>query len=142
MSMQSEIKNKINKIIPLGKTNLFYKNKLILSSNTLKNLEKDIKSNISNPKKDKIIFIIRVCYEPDDSSNTLVINCSKKILTPELELKNVVGSMKNIIYTNEDLENIGFTKKHINNIIKVVDNKLLAKKITSSIYEVIQAYQK
>ena len=34
------------------------------------------------------------------------------------------------------------TKKHINNIIKVVDNKLLAKKITSSIYEVIQAYQK
>jgi hypothetical protein len=133
----TDIKNKLEKIIPLSKTNLFYKNKLILTANTLKNLEKDIRDNINKPKKDKNVFVIRVVYDPKDKSNVLTISCSKKIITTDLELNNVIGSMKNIIYTLEDFENIGFTKSHINKIIKVVDKKLLTKKITSNINDVL-----
>lgn len=136
--MSNEIKNKINKIIPLSKTNLFYKNKLILSSNTLKILEKDIKNSISNPKKDKHVYVIRVKYDPNDHDNILTINCSKKIITPDLDLINVVGTMKTIIYSSTDLDQIGFNKKHLNKIIKVIDNKLLSKNITSTINEVIE----
>ncbi len=132
-------KNKLNKIIPLSKTNLFYKNKLILSANTLKNMEVNIKKNINAPQNNKIVYIIRVVYDPTDTSNVLTISCSKKIITPELELKNVVGSMKNIIYTSEDLKNIGFNKTHLIKIIKTINNKLLTKKITSNIKEVINA---
>jgi hypothetical protein len=71
----------------------------------------------------------------------LVINCSKKIITQELELVNIVGSMKNIIYTQEDLENIGFTSSILKKIIGVVDKKILRKNITSYISEVISSYK-
>lgn len=133
-----QIKKNINKIIPLSKTNLFYKNKLILSSNTLVYLKKDIRSQISNPKKDKSVFVIRLKYDPEDLKSTLVINCSKKILTPNLDLINVVGTMKTVIYTSDDLDEIGFNKKYLNKIIKVLDKRLLGKNITSSIREVIE----
>jgi hypothetical protein len=132
----TDIKNKLNKIIPLSKTNLFYKNKLILSANTLKNLEKDIRENINPPKNDKIVFIVRVVYDPDDESNILTISCSKKIINSELELVNVVGTMKNFVYTLNDFKNIGFNKNYLKKIIKVVDKKLLGKKITSNINEI------
>lgn len=134
----SQYKNKINKIIPLSKTNLFYKNKLILSSNTLKNLESDIRKGISNPKKDKIVFIIRVVYDPEDESAVLTINCSKKIITPDLELDDVIGSMKTFIYTQDDLDNFGFTSTHLKKIIKVVNKRLLTKNITSNINDVLK----
>lgn len=131
-----DIKNKLNKITPLSKTNLFYKNKLILSANTLKKLEKDIRENINHPKNDKTVFIIRVVYDPDDESNILTISCSKKIINPKLELVNVVGTMKNFIYTQDDLKNIGFNKNLLKKVIKIVDKKLLGKKITSNINEI------
>lgn len=134
----SQYKNKINKIIPLSKTNLFYKNKLILSSNTLKNLESDIRKDISNPKKDKTVFIIRVVYDPEDETAVLTINCSKKIITPDLELDDVVGSMKTIIYSQNDLDNLDFKLSHLKKIIYVVDKKLLSKNITSSINDVLK----
>jgi hypothetical protein len=134
---EQNIKNKINKIIPLSKTNLFYKNKLILSSNTLKNLEKDIRTNINNPKKDKEVYIIRVVYEPDDKSSVLTINCSKKKITTGLELVNIVGSMKTFIYTQEEFDDIGFTKAILSKIIKAVDKKLLPKNVTSNISELV-----
>jgi hypothetical protein len=134
--MQNDIYDKLNKIIPLSKTNLFNNNKLILSANTLKNLEKDIKNKINPPKKDKIVFVIRVVFDPEDKSNVLTISCSKKIITPDLELNNVVGSMKNIVYTKDDFYKIGFTKKNLKKIIKIVDNRLLSKKITSNIKEI------
>ena len=90
----TQYKNKINKIIPVSKTNLFCKNKLILSSKTLDNLKSDIKKNISKPNKDKIVFVVRVTFHPEDDEYTpLSINCSKKIITPDLKLTNVVGSM-------------------------------------------------
>jgi hypothetical protein len=133
----NEYKNKINKIIPLSKTNLFFKNKLILSSNTLENLKSDIKKNISMPKKDKTVFIIRVKFDPEDETAILTINCSKKKITPDLKLTNVVGSMKTIIYTQEDLKDLGFTLTHLKKIIKIVDNDLLTKNITSNINEVL-----
>ena len=133
----TDIKNKLEKIIPLSKTNLFYKNKLILTANTLKNLEKDIKENIIEPKKDKNVFVIRVVYDPTDEENILTISCSKKIITTDLELNNVVGSMKNIIYTLDDLDEIGFNKTILLKIIKAVDKKLLSKKITSTINELL-----
>ena len=117
----TDIKNKLEKIIPLSKTNLFYKNKLILTANTLKNLEKDIRENIIEPKKDKNVFVIRVVYDPTDEENILTISCSKKIITTDLELNNVVGSMKNIIYTLDDLDEIGFNKTILLKIIKAVD---------------------
>lgn len=133
----TDIKNKLEKIIPLSKTNLFYKNKLILTANTLKNLEKDIRENIIEPKKDKNVFVIRVVYDPTDEENILTISCSKKIITTDLELNNVVGSMKNIIYTLDDLDEIGFNKTILLKIIKAVDKKLLSKKITSTINELL-----
>ena len=133
----SQYKKKIEKIIPLSKTNLFYKSKLILSSNTLEHLKLDIKKDISNPKKDKMVFIIRVKYDPDDESAILVINCSKKIITPNLDLEDDISSFKTIIYTQDDLNNIGFTLAHIKKIIKVVDKRLLSKKIISSINDVL-----
>jgi len=136
--MDTQLKNKINKIIPLSKTNLFYKNKLILSANTLQNLEKEIKSEITKPKKDKEVIIIRVKFIPDEPENILSINCSKKIITPKLELVNVIGSMKNIIYTKEDLIDIGFSINILKKIIKVVDKRLLQKNITLNINEVIK----
>ena len=117
--MSTQYKNKINKIIPLSKTNLFFKNKLILSSKTLDNLKSDIKKEISIPKKDKNVFIIRVRYDQDDETAPLSINCSKKIITTDLKLTNVVGSMKTIIYTKQDLENLGFDISHIKKIIKL-----------------------
>ena len=135
-----EIENKINKIIPLSKTNLFYKNKLILTSNTLVKLETDIKEKINKPKKDKEVYIIRVIFEPDEKSYMLTINCSKKILTTNLELINVIGSMKTIIYTYNDLKILGFKSSHIKKIIKIVEKKLLAKKIISNINEVIDLF--
>lgn len=135
---QNQLKNKINKIIPLSKTNLFYKNKLILSANTLKNLESDIRKDISNPSQDKTVFIIRVVYDPEDESAVLTINCSKKIITPDLELDDVVGSMKTFIYTQDDLDNLGFKSTHLKKIIKVVDKRLLSKNITSSINDVLK----
>lgn len=135
---QDEIEKKINKIISISKTNLYYKNKLILSANTLSNLEKEIKTNINNPKKDKPVYIIRVKYDSEDSDNFLSISCSKKIITSDLELVNVVGTMKNIIYTQNDYDKIGFGKNILNKIIKVVEKKLLAKNITSNINDVIK----
>lgn len=112
---------KISKVIPVSKTNLFYKNKLIITSNTLKKLEEDIKKNITNPKKDKDVYIVRVVYNEDDDDNILVINCSKKIITSELKLNNVIGTMKTIIYTKDDLEKHGFKKNHITKIINAVN---------------------
>ena len=138
VNLEKEIETKINKIIPLSKTNLYYKNKLILSANTLGNLEKEIKTSINNPKKDKHVYVIRVKYDPEDTENFLSISCSKKIITQDLELVNVVGTMKNIIYTSNDYEKIGFKKNILNKIIKVVDNKLLTKNITSGINDVIK----
>ena len=135
-----EIENKINKIIPLSKTNLFYKNKLILTSNTLVKLETDIKEKINKPKKDKEVYIIRVIFEPDEKSYMLTINCSKKILTTNLELINVIGSMKTIIYTYNDLKILGFKSSHIKKIIKIVEKKLLSKKIISNINEIIDLF--
>ena len=134
---EQDIKNKINKVIPLSKTNLFYKKKLILSSNTIKKLETDIKSNINNPKKDKQVYVIRVVYDPDDKSSVITVNCSKKIITPELELVNVVGSMKTIIFTQEDLDTLGFTKGILNKIISSIDKKTLSKSITVNINQIV-----
>lgn len=92
-------------------------------SNTLKKLEQDIKDNITASYKDK--------------SEILIINCSKKIITPKLELKNVIGSMRNIIYTLNDYEKYGLKKNHLNKIIKVVENNL-SKNITIKINEILK----
>ncbi len=133
-----KLEQKINKILPLSKANLVYKNKIILSeSRIMKKLLASIKNNIKKPSKDIEVFIVEARFDFDDEEYPLAITINMNNLTTELKLNPVLGYMKNFLYTHKDLLKYGFKKSHLNQMINAVKNRLVSfRKISSPISEV------
>jgi hypothetical protein len=134
-----KFEKEINKILPLSTTHLVYKNKIILSEKILKNLKISIKNNIKNPSKNLDVFIIKAVFDSEDDEYPLAIIVELNHLTPELELKPVLGYWKNFIYTPDDLLKYGFKKNHLDKMMNAVKNRTVSfRKIDSSIVEIFE----
>jgi hypothetical protein len=134
-----KLKDKINEVLPLLNTNLYYKNKLILSEKSLDKLENNIKKKIKNPSKKLNVFIIEGNFDPNDDKNTLSFTIAMYDLTPDLELEPVLGYMKSFYYSKDDLKKYEFNKIKLNKLVNAVKNRTVSfRKISSSVKEVFE----
>lgn len=99
---------------------IFYKNKEIkeLMQKTIPKIKEAIKNNITSSKVNKKVYIVSMKYKPDDNNKKLIVNVSQANITPDLNLSTSPNDDSfSIYYTDEDINNIGFDKSHILNII-------------------------
>ena len=139
----TDLENMLNE---QGKKNTFYYRnyKLILTSDKkgLSKVSEDFENNFDPPSKNVKIFSIYYSLDKKWKPSTFshgpfYISCYQLTLTPELkllQLKDDLECGRIIYYTNDELENIGFKKSHINLIIKAIKNKTVnmtpGKKVT------------
>jgi len=138
--MNNEIYNLLKKIDKFaekeGNISIYKNGKKILSSDaiTLKDLSKDFKKNKIQPKKETKIFLIsyRISLKKNWKATKLSpgpfsVICQKLTLTPKLSIKkNKEDGGQTIIWKISDLENFGFKKKYIKDIIYAIDSKIIS----------------
>ena len=118
--------NKIKIDIDLDKFHLFYKKKNILEAKNLKELKKLVKENITNPKKDKKVFVIYFIID-EDSKFPLRLNCSQyTISTNSVLIMKQEDSSQTFLWDKKDLINIGLKKSYINKIFEVFKNNSIS----------------
>jgi hypothetical protein len=96
------------------------KSKYIISEKTIPKLEKIIKEEITPPKKDIPVFVIRFRFDLDNDIPLRII-ATPYIITNKLNLiinSNNVGLT--IEYSKSELNKFGFDKEHIKKIIKAI----------------------
>ena len=116
----------IDKSIDYNKYYIYRNNKPILSDITIKKLKDNIKENITPPKTNKKVFIIRFNNRPDNQY-PLMINCTQKTITTNLALVMEDDDVfQTITFDQEELKKYGFKKSYISKIIKAVKNYLIS----------------
>jgi hypothetical protein len=91
-----------------------------LMQKTIPKIKEAIKKYITPPKVNKKIYIVSLKYKPDDNNKKLIVNCSQANITPDLNLSTGPNDDSfSIVYTKDDIDNIGFDKSHI---IKIIDS--------------------
>ena len=114
--------DKIKLDIDLDKYHLFYKKKHILEAKNIKELKKLVKSNVKNPIKDKKVYVVYFAIN-EKSKYPLTISCSEftistnSILTMENE-----DSSQTILWTKENLLELGLKNSHLNKIFDAFKN--------------------
>lgn len=114
--------DKIKLDIDLDKYHLFYKKKHILEAKNIKELKKLVKSNIKNPTKDRKVFVVYFAIN-EKSKYPLTISCSEftistnSVLTMENE-----DSSQTILWTKENLLELGLKNSHLNKIFDAFKN--------------------
>lgn len=133
--------DKINELIDTKMLHLFRKQKLILSTKTLKELNTKLNS-LEQPKKEIKVHLIRLKIDKNDKY-PLIISCTQNTLTPEYELYiNDNDASQTITYTDEELLKYGFKIGHIQRIIKSIKDQLISfKKDTVSITNVLKLFE-
>lgn len=123
----------IHDLIDTDNYYLYYKNKLLLSANTMKKLKEQIKEEINEPSKDIKVFVISFgIYE--QSTKPFRITCSQFTLTPRLSLVVKSDDMSQIITYSKDDK---FKLSHIVKIIKAIkDDKISFEKASVPISDV------
>lgn len=114
--------DKIKLDIDLDKYHLFYKKKHILEAKNIKELKKLVKSNIKNPIKDKKVFIVYFAIS-EKSKYPLTISCSQSTISTNsiLTMENE-DSSQTILWTKENLLELGLKNSHLNKIFDAFKN--------------------
>lgn len=118
--------NKINIGIDLDNYHLFYKKKHILEAKNLKELKKSVKTNITNPKKEKKVYVIYFIID-ENSKYPLKISCSQyTISTNSVLIMKQDDSSQTILWNKQNLLDFGLKMTHINKIFDAFKNNLIS----------------
>lgn len=118
--------DKINKLIDINKYYIFYKNKIILTADNLKELKKSVKENIEIPSKNLKVYILDFSIK-SNYKNVFSIICSQYTITPKLALVMKDDDMSQTInYTQNELDKYGFNKSHLTKIINAIKKNLIS----------------
>lgn len=110
----------------LTKYHIFYKNKHILSGDNLKQLKKTVKSDVTNPKNDKKVYVIDFALDPN-YKYPLVMVCSQYTITTKSALVMKSDDLsQTITWTQKELDKYGFNKSQIIKIISAFRNNLIS----------------
>lgn len=123
------IKEKIN----YGKLEVYRNYKLILVAENMKDLKQKIKDTFNEPSKNIRIYIVEYKIKNNDKYPFTIL-CSQYKITPKLTL--IVESddkTQNILYSQNELDNIGFQKNHLNHIMKAIKNRTIPTTIFSKV---------
>lgn len=119
-------KNKIKIDIDLDKYHLFYKKKHILEAKNLKELKKLVKSNITNPQKEKNVFVIYFAID-EDSKYPLVLSCSQYTISPNSVLiMKKEDSSQTILWSKDNLIELGLKTSYLNKIFDAFINNTIS----------------
>lgn len=119
-------KIKINIGIDLDKYHLFYKKKHILEAKNLKELKKMVKTNITNPKKEKKVFIVYFIID-EDSKYPIKLSCSQYTISANsvLIMKHE-DSSQTILWNKQNLLDLGLKMSHVNKIFDAFKNNSIS----------------
>lgn len=114
--------DKIKLDIDLDKYHLFYKKKHILEAKNSKELKKLVKSNIKNPNKDRKVFVVYFVIS-EKSKYPLKLSCSQSTISTNsvLTMENE-DSSQTILWTKENLLELGLKNSHLNKIFDAFKN--------------------
>jgi len=119
-------KIKINIGIDLDKYHLFYKKKHILEAKNLKELKKLVKTNITNPQKEKKVFIVYFVID-DDSKYPIKLSCSQyTISTKSVLIMKSEDSSQTILWNKQNLLDPGLKMSYINKIFEAFKNNSIS----------------
>jgi GTPase Era involved in 16S rRNA processing len=112
----------VDKLLDINKYYLYYKHKAILSANSQKELEKEVKKNIDSPTKDIKVFVVDFGKTKNENKQ-LVINCVGFTITKKLNLVNKLDDVgQSVTYSKSYLEKKKFKLSDILKIIKAIEN--------------------
>lgn len=114
--------DKIKLDIDLDKYHLFYKKKHILEAKNSKELKKLVKTNIKNPNKDRKVFVVYFVIS-EKSKYPLKLSCSQSTISTNsvLTMEND-DSSQTILWTKENLLELGLKNSHLNKIFDAFNN--------------------
>jgi hypothetical protein len=119
-------KIKINIGIDFDKYHLFYKKKHILEAKNLKELKKLVKTNITNPQKEKKVFIVYFVID-DDSKYPIKLSCSQyTISTNSVLIMKSEDSSQTILWNKQNLLDPGLKMSYINKIFDAFKNNSIS----------------
>jgi len=118
--------DKIKFDVDLDKVHLFYKKKPILEAKNIKELKKLVKLNVKNPTKDKKVFVVYFVIS-EKSKYPLKLSCSEYTISTNsnLIMKNE-DSSQTILWTKENLSELGVKKSYLNKIFDAFTNDLIS----------------
>ncbi len=130
--------NKINKVLDTTKYHVFYKTTELktLANKKMIDVKKAIKEQINPPKKDKIISIVDLKFNPNDEEKKIIIVCVKFILSKKLNI--TADNAVTVIYSKKELEKYKFKKEHIEKIVQLIkDDKVDYQKQFINVSEIL-----
>lgn len=120
--------NKININIDLDKYHLFYKKKHIIEAKNLKELKKLVKTNITNPQKEKKVFVIYFIIDEDSKKKyPIKISCSQYTISKNSVLiMKPEDSSQTILWNKQNFLDLGLKISYINKIFDAFKNNSIS----------------
>ena len=121
-----KIFDKIKNLIDINQYHLFIKNKIVLSSVSLKELKNKLKDEYNNPPTDIKCFIVSFGLK-SNYKFPLTINCSQYTITTKLILVMKDDDIsQTFTYSENELTKYSFKLSHIKKIIRAIEKDLIS----------------